>query len=602
MPPRRLRSLFVLLLLSSLPLSLGIGRCIPSSGTSVVAGAITAQPRTFERFETAGNVWGAFTNRFDPAQVRLDGEFVAPDGTTIVMPGFYMQEFSRALIGGYEHLSPRGQSQWRVRMTPTQPGTWEWRWVATTPGGSAATDWQTVEVASPAPDRHGFLRRSPVDPRYLRWDDGTPYVAIGENVCWYDGRGTFAYDDWFAKLAAQGVNYVRLWMPSWAFGLEWITRAPDGSVATSSLGDYTLRLDRAWQLDYVLQLAERHGIAVMLAIQNHGAFSLESNSEWADNPYNAANGGPLAQPQDVFTDPAARELFERRLRYLVARWGYATNLLAWELWNEVDLVASGAAVNAWHADMANVLDALDPYDHLVTTSLARGNTNAIWNLPAMDLVQIHHYAFPLPYDIPSTVAQRMRLAALGHPGKPVLAGEYGTDYRGPAETLELDPDSIGFHHGLWIGLLAGGFGTGMSWWWDNLVDPENLYSHFAPIATFVDGVAFDAQGFAAIRPLAAAADRNLAAYALRGSSVVLAWVQNVDHQWLLDPLPGPDETPVYGATLALTDLADGAWTARWIDAYTGEDVASSAVSVSGGAVTLAVPTFARDVALRLSRD
>jgi hypothetical protein len=78
-------------------------------------------------------------------------------------------------------------------------------------------------------------------------------------------------------------------------------------------------------------------------------------------------------------------------------------------------------------------------------------------------------------------------------------------------------------------------------------------------------------------------------------------VQNVDHQWDLDPLPGPDETLVAGATLALTDLADGAWTARWIDAYTGADVAVEAVSVSGLTVTLAVPTFTRDIALRLTR-
>jgi hypothetical protein len=598
MPPRRLHSLLALLLL---PFWLGASQCVPQPGTHVFAGALTAQPRSFERFETAGNVWGAFTNRFDPAQVRLDGEFRAPDGATLVMPGFYMQPYTRALVGGYEHLSPHGQPQWRVRMTPTQPGTWEWRWVATTPGGSATTEWQSFEVAPPAPDRHGFLRQSPVDARYLRWDDGTPYVAIGENVCWYDGRGTFAYDDWFAKLAASGVNYVRLWMPSWAFGLEWITRAPDGSVATTSLGDYTNRLGRAWQLDHVLEVAEGHGIAVMLAIQNHGAFSLEANSEWEDNPYNAANGGPLAQPADLFTNPHARALFERRLRYIVARWGYATNLLAWELWNEVDLVASGPTVTNWHADMANLLDALDPYDHLVTTSLARGNTNALWNLPEMDLVQIHHYAFPLPYDIPSTVAQRLRLQANGHPGKPQLLGEYGTDYRGPGETLQIDPDSIGFHQGLWIGLLAGGFGTGMSWWWDNLVDPQHLYSHFAPIATTVDGIAFDAQDFAVTRPSASAADRNLAAYALSGTSVVLAWVQNVDHQWDLDPLPGPDETLVAGATLALTDLADGAWTARWIDAYTGADVAVEAVSVSGLTVTLAVPTFTRDIALRLTR-
>jgi hypothetical protein len=78
-------------------------------------------------------------------------------------------------------------------------------------------------------------------------------------------------------------------------------------------------------------------------------------------------------------------------------------------------------------------------------------------------------------------------------------------------------------------------------------------------------------------------------------------VQNVDHQWDLAPLPGPDPTPVEGATLALTDLADGAWTARWIDTYTGLDVATEPVTVVGGAATVAVPTFAKDTALRMER-
>ncbi|RIL03072.1 MAG: hypothetical protein DCC71_15575 [Proteobacteria bacterium] len=573
-----------------MPLALVAMRCIPGPKPSATAGALAERVRAFERFETAGSIWADWDNPFDPEQVRLDGEFRAPDGSTLAMPGFYTRDFRRALVGDFEQLAPRPQPHWRVRMTPTQPGTWEWRWVVTTPAGTATTEWTAFEVEPAAPDRHGFLRRSPRDGRYLAWDDGTPYVAIGENLAWYDGRGTYAYDDWIPKLAAQGVNYVRLWMPSWAFGIE-----------QDALGDYTNRLDRAWQLDHVLALAERHGIAVMLCIQNHGPFSLEANSEWESNPYNAANGGPLAAPADFFTDPAARALFERRLRYLVARWGYATHLLAWELWNEVDLVATGPAVEAWHADMARLLRVLDPYDHLVTTSLARGNASPLWSLPELDLVQIHHYAFPLAYDIPSTIAQRLRLQRNAHPGKPQLLGEHGADYRGPAETLALDPESIGFHHGNWIGLVGGGFGAGMTWWWDDLIDPEDLYFRFAPLARFVAGVAFDAQDFTAIRPAVAADGRNLAAYALRGESVVLAWVQNADHQWSLDPLPGPDPEEVLGAALTLTGLADGAWTARWIDTRTGADVAVEPVAFSGGTVVLAVPIFREDIALRFER-
>jgi hypothetical protein len=600
MSPRRVRTLSLVLSLVALPLV--APRCgWPGPQPSAVAGSITTAPRVYERFETAGSVWADWDNPFDPDQVRLDGEFEAPDGSVVTMPGFFTRHFRRALVGGFERVTGVGQTHWRVRMTPTLPGAWRWRWVVTTPGGRFETPWEDFLVAPAAAGAHGFLRRSAVDGRYLAWDDGTPYVAIGENLAWYDGRGTHAYDDWIAKLAANGANYVRLWMPSWAFGLEWLERASDGSVASTSLGDYTDRLDRAWQLDYVMELAARHGIAVMLCIQNHGPFSLEANSQWDDNPYNAANGGPLATPEAFFTDPEARALFERRLRYLVARWGYATNLLAWELWNEVDLVGQGDAVEQWHADMGDLLDALDPYDHLVSTSLSRSVLASYWELPQIDFTQIHHYQFPLPLDLPTVVHSRLRTYANNYPDKPRLLSEYGADYRGPAETLEADPDGVAFHQGLWVGLLGGGFGTGMSWWWDNVVDPTDLYFHFAPIAKLVEGVAFDAQRFAAIRPLLAAEDRNLRAYVLRGDTVVLGWLQNVDHQWTFDLLLGPDLTPVEGATLTLDGIANGDWTARWIDAYTGLDVAVEAVVASDEGLVLAVPTFVRDVALRLER-
>ena len=138
-----------------------------------------------KRRETSG---ASSSNPFDPAQVRLDGEFVAPDGSTLVMPGFYTQRFSRSLVGGAEQLTPRGKPHWRVRMTPTQPGSWQWRWVATTPQGSAATAVaDCFEVDPPARIATVSCGAAPLDGRYLRFDDGTPYVAIGENVCWYDG-------------------------------------------------------------------------------------------------------------------------------------------------------------------------------------------------------------------------------------------------------------------------------------------------------------------------------------------------------------------------------------------------------------------------------
>ena len=64
----------------------------------------------------------------------------------------------------------------------------------------ATGGWHGISVERRAVG-HGFLRVSPLDHRYLTYDDGTPYFAIGENLSWYDARGTYAYDDWLDQLA-----------------------------------------------------------------------------------------------------------------------------------------------------------------------------------------------------------------------------------------------------------------------------------------------------------------------------------------------------------------------------------------------------------------
>jgi len=48
----------------------------------------------------------------------------------------------------------------------------------------------------------------------------------------------------------------------------------------------------------------------MLSIQNHGALSEVFGPEWAKNPCNAANGGPLESPGEFWRDAEARSLFE----------------------------------------------------------------------------------------------------------------------------------------------------------------------------------------------------------------------------------------------------------------------------------------------------
>jgi hypothetical protein len=545
-------------------------------------------------------------NPFDPAQIDVVVRFTGPGASTWDIPGFFGRAYERRLDNGAERLSPIDEGRWLARFTPPLAGRWQWT-ASVRVGTAVAVTTATGEFACEAdPASRGVLRRSTADPRYLAWEDGTAHVSIGENLCWYDARGTFAYDDWLTKLEAHHANWIRLWMPSWAFGLEWIRRTPDGAVAESTLGNYAGRLDRAWQLDYVLEAARRRNMVVMIAIQNHGAFSLTANSEWADNPYNEANGGPLSRPHELYTDPAARELFARRLRYIVARWGYAANVI-WEFWNEVDLADAQPAedVIEWHAAMGGLLRQLDPSDHLITTSVALqlgggGMLNPqwvpLWNLPEIDMTQIHLYALGTlaPVDF-STVVPLMTGGLHEATGKPVLLGEAGVDFRGPVETLAADPQHRGLHELIWSGLFAGGSGTGMTWWWDNVIDPQDQYGQLDGIWRLTAGVAWDHEQFD-VDPAGvtvAAPGLSLRALPLIGRSTALVWIRNANHTWYQ-----PDLTAVTGATLTIRDPQADRWAITWIEPQSGA-ILSESSTAPHGAVRLDVPTFAGEIAVRI---
>jgi hypothetical protein len=490
-----------------------IGALLATSGFGMVLGTASCAQETREagtlrlaipplarstvprygRIELGLDLTATYTNPFDPEEIDVRAEVTAPSGRVLTVPAFFGGDYRRELRGDQEVLQPAGNPGWRLRICPPEEGDYRVLVKATDRTGTVQAGPVTF-TAIPS-ENPGFVRVSPEDPRYFAFDDGSPYFAVGANVCWGGGRGTFDYDAWLPRYGAAGCNYFRVWLgPAWTtFALERVGKPEEG------LGLGRFDLANAWRLDYVLDLAEQQGLYVMLCLDSFNELRYRKDGAypfWEDTPHNAANGGPLAEPKEFWTNETMKRLYRNKLRYLVARYGARTHVLSWEFWNEVDIISPAAylpeAVRDWHAEMGDYLRQIDPYDHLITTSFASSaGKPEIDALPQIDYVQTHNYG---SRDIAAALSNWQRVKERF--GKPHYVGEFGTDAGGGE--AEVDPTGIALHNGLWAPIMAGSAGTGMLWWWDNHIHPNNLYFHFAAVARFIAGIDWPRAGF---RPL-----------------------------------------------------------------------------------------------------
>jgi len=462
---------------------------LTGSAATVVRGVTPAAESVaaYGRFEATVDLSARYDNPFDPDQVALDGHFVTPSGKEETVPGFYAWDYERALRGGSERLTPTGQGGWRLRYCPREPGRYRY-WVTLNSGGATARSTEAAFTCT-ASTHPGFVRISRGNPLYLETDNGEPYFAIGENVCWPGRGGTFDYDRYWQRLAENGANYARVWIgPFDCFTLERTARGPEDMAGLGRID-----LAAAWRIDSMLDLAEQRGIRVMFCIDSFNSLRASPpHAVWASCPYNAAVGGPLEKPEQFFTDAKAQKLFRSRLRYIVARWGHQASVLSWEFWNEVNIIEKyvSADAAAWHREMARYLRGIDVYAHPITTSWAGVDGDpAVDGLPEMDYIQSHQYG---AHD-PAAYMARICREKVARFGKPHYFGEFGTGTE--AEGTGEDKPGIHLHDGLWSGLMSQAAGTGMLWWWDNYVEPKDLYHHFRPIAEFVKGLPLTATRF-----------------------------------------------------------------------------------------------------------
>lgn len=471
----------------------------------------------YERSDWVLNVAVPVANPFLQEEITLDLVATSPSGKRVVLPCFY------------EATSPV-QAAWNARFTPRESGEYQIRFRLTLKGVVTSTTKSVAFNVSPTMKR-GFL--NPQSDWTFRFDNGEYYRGIGINLCWESRSNDdskyfkalhenprFNYNHLFGLLNRNGGSFTRIWMCPWNLPLEARIVSPNTSRYRNS-DDY-FNPDAIRRMDEVITLADSLGIFIMLALDQAGNYL---GGQWEVNNYNSKNGGPAADAKDFFLNPAARQQYKNRLRYLIARWGYSPSIAMWEFFNEVDYLSFDKdttdhsrrlAVVDWHTDMSRWLKANDPYQHLVTTSISHMDVKGLNSIPDIDINQKHVYKYT------SGIPQIIRDYSDRY-GKPYVIGEFGYewDWSKNFDDFGSNMDSD-FKRGLWLGLFSPTPVLPMSWWWEYF-ENRGMFGTFQSVRLIHDQMMAAGQGTFSSIPVTAPSD-DVQALAVRCGKTTFVYV------------------------------------------------------------------------------
>ncbi|WP_082795947.1 T9SS type A sorting domain-containing protein [Flammeovirga sp. SJP92] len=396
-----------------------------------------------------------YSDPYNPNNIKTDMVLITPSGKELVVPCFYYSGVSR-------------NSLWKGRFTPQETGQYQLVVDVEKTQNSQRSGVYTFTVNNSYND--GFLHTNEASFYNLKFDSDRKFRGIGENFAWearldLGDDQTFTYDYFFQQMKSKNANFIRTWMCPWNLPLEW--KKTDFGRYTD--GNETYNLSAIARMDWMLDQASQNGIYIMLTLDYHGALLEEpdywgGNNYWWDHNYYSGNGGPISDHKAFFTNESAKQLYKNRLRYIIARWGYHTNIGAIELFNEVDNLIRDENFNAndieaWHNEMSTYLKSIDPYNHIVTTSITGAEINNMFHQPNLDLIQSHPYG-PVEGVISAiqTLTDRYN--------KPYVAGEFADDWVAPTSQTMADYQKS-FHRGLWTALFQPTPILPMTWWWED---------------------------------------------------------------------------------------------------------------------------------------
>jgi len=401
-----------------------------------------------------------------------------------------------------------------------------------------------------------------------RWKSFRREFVTGENDFWLGrivlklaGKGTIWLDNISLKEASGGPEL--LW---------------EADVNRPARGFYN-PLD-CFMLDKLIESAEQNGIYLMLCIITRDLY-MDSLKDERSSEY-----------QQAIRD--ARKL----MRYAVARWGYSTNVAAWEYFNEIN---PALPTDRFYTDVGEYLEQIDIYNHLRTTSTWSPSAKDLHHR-RLDIGQLHHYMRPGTKenfkDEVAILIEKTQFLREHAPNKPVLIGEFGlaTPKWGLSEYMKQDSEGVHFHNCLWASAFAGSSGTAFFWWWDQL-DRQDAYGHYRPLAEFLSDISF--AELEKVKAVSSGEQLRILGY--QGDNCAYLWLFDRQATWWNLVVEKQKPSEIKGASVGIQALKPGDYLVEWMNTQDGRIIRKDRISLSKGFLYVSVPPFRRDIACKIKR-
>ena len=423
--------------------------------------------RQYEKAEWNIQVDAPFANPYLQEDIAVDMMLIAPSGKQLILPCYY------------ESSGEGSASKWKARFLAQESGKYTYHFQLKKDGKAIESEQGTFNAMKSK--GKGILHLN--DEWTFKFDNGTPFRGIGENLCWESRaeddskffkelheKEKYNYEYMLPSLVKHGGNYFRTWICSWNLPLDWKSGINNRRYTNS---DEYFNPSAVAKMDRLVNLSDSLGIFMMLTL-GQGTHD-ERHSRYATST------------PAFFVDPQAKAQYKNRLRFIVARWGYSPSIGAWEFFNEIDNVQFRNADNPipsgdivqWHDEMSTYLKQIDPYQHLVTTSISHRDLEGLNSLKHIDFNQKHIYKNnrALPTTIVKYTAEFK---------KPYVIGEYGYEYDWSKNfnlfAEEMDSD---FKRGLWYGVFSPTPILPLSWWWE-FFDDRGTDAYIQRVRTIQD--------------------------------------------------------------------------------------------------------------------